>query len=166
MNKLLNLKYQLLRLLRIKAGDKTNADKLYDLAFSTIGKDASPLDTAPDEYGCADSVSTLLGQIIDFPDIVSTAELQNRLLSDERFLEISEPEKGCIIISATGTGNGTIKNGHTAIVGKNVSPDNSLWIMGNDSNTGIWSVSWTVNRWKSYFVDKGGFLMRYFRILG
>jgi hypothetical protein len=145
---------------------QTNSQKLYQIAFSTIGKDASPFNYALNEFGCAESVSSLISQIIQFPIITGTSSLLNELKNNPQFEEIAIPEQGCIIISATGTGNGKLENGHTGIIGKNLAPDNSLWIMSNDSRSGLWSVNYTIKRWKDYYEDYGGFPTRYFRLLG
>ncbi len=143
---------------------QTNSQKLYQVSFSTIGKDASPFNYAPNEYGCAESVSSLINKVITFPIITGTTNLLSLLETSPQFEEIAIPEQGCIIISATGTGK--LANGHTGIVGKNIAPDNSLWIMSNDSRSGLWSVNYTINRWKDYYETYGGFPTRYFRLLG
>ncbi len=144
---------------------ETNAQKLYQAAFTTIGKDASPRNLVPNFVGCAESVSCVINQVTPFPEITGTTSLLQRLSTDPRFEEVAQPEQGAIIISATGTGSGIIPNGHTGIVGKNISPDGSLYIMSNSSASGIWSVDWTVNKWVQYYQMKGGFPIHYFRLL-
>ena len=145
---------------------ETNQQKLYKVAFDSIGHDASPYDQVIDEYGCAESVSTLINKVTTFPIITGTTSLVYRLEHDQQFEEIQSPETGCIIISATGTGNGNLSNGHTGIVGKNLSPDGSLWVMSNSSDSGLWSVNYTIKRWIARYETFGGMKTRYFRLLG
>ena len=94
-----------------------------------LGKDASPSDEAPDEYGCADSVSGVIRLIFPyFKGSVSTMVLKNILDADKRFIKVSTPQPNCIILCATGEGNDPlVKNGHVGIIGK----DNK--IMSNSS---------------------------------
>lgn len=145
---------------------QTKSEKLYKKAFDTIGFDASPKDLVSDEYACAESVSTILSSVIAFNIITGTFSLLNVLKDDSRFQEIFTPEQGCIIISATGTGNGNLANGHVGIVGKNLAPDNSLYVMSNSSASGIWSVNLTIDKWNKYYGVYGGFPVRYFKLLG
>lgn len=146
---------------------QTNQQKLYKVAFDCIGKDASPLDDAPDELGCADSVSRLIQKVLpDFPLQVGTIGLLEQLIDDPRFVEIDLYDYGCVIVSPTGQGNGRLSNGHTGIIGKNIAPNGTLWIMSNNSNTGTWEVDWTVKSWEKYYNQLGGFPIRIFKILG
>jgi hypothetical protein len=139
---------------------------LYDTAFSFIGKDASPRDLAPDEYGCAETVSGVIQAAfpeLRFPTVLSTRELFAHLNNSPSFQETDNPNAGCIIISVTGTGNGRVGNGHTGIIGEHEGPDDSLWVMSNDSRTGTWEVNYTLNSWYRYYELKGGMAAHYFR---
>lgn len=140
-------------------------DVLYQTAHSFLGQDASPSDVAPDEYACAESVSRVLQHAfpgIHFPLLTGTYDLLHHLQNTPAFVEVQTPQYGCVIVSATGTGNGTIANGHTGIVGKNEGPDGTYWIMSNDSRNGIWSVNYTLGTWKAYYSLRGGMVAHYF----
>ncbi len=57
---------------------------------------------------------------------------------------------GNVVISVTGTGNGTITHGHAGICGKAGN------IMSNDSATGLWQQNYSVVSWVKYYRGKGG----------
>lgn len=150
-------------------------DRLYEVAVAYIGTDASPADEADDENGCMDSVAHIHRTAfpdIDFPNIVSTAIGLLYLAKSRHFREIFAPQKGCIMISATGTGNGKLI-GHVGIVGKNLSEDGTLWIMSNNSYdkwengqrvifAGEWTPNYTVRSWEKRYNVIGGIKTRYF----
>src|SRR3990167_8666429 len=141
-------------------------DQLYKAAFDFIGKDASPKDYAPDDLGCAESLSAVIQKAfpdIRFPTLLSTRAMYDYLLKSMSFQRIVEPQKGCIILNVTGMGNGKVSNGHCGIAGKNTSEDGSVWVMSNRSRTGTWEVSYSINSWKRYFEAKGGMTTLYFR---
>src|SRR5687768_13658767 len=109
-------------------------DKLYDAAYRFIGKDASPRDLAPDEYGCAETISAVIQNAfpeLRFPTFLSTRELFDYFNRSPSFRTAGEPNYGFIILSVTGTGTGRVPNGHVGIIGKRASPDGSPWIMSN-----------------------------------
>jgi hypothetical protein len=141
---------------------KTNREKLYETALTFIGKDASPKDAAPDEYGCMETVDSIhkacFGEYINPAKLsLSTTETYKYLLSSQGFVEPSEPMFGDIIISPTGYGNGGLSNGHVGILGK------SNIIMSNNSDSGKWEENFTTTTWRSRYVGKGGFPVKYFR---
>lgn len=138
---------------------KTNAERLYETALSLIGTDASPRDMAPDELGCAETVSTILGKVIQFPVLTGTWSLFDKLRTDKRFEKIGAHERGAIIISYTGSGNGKFP-GHTGICGKGTQ------IMSNSSATGQFTQNYTDSTWKERYMRKGGFPVHYFRLKG
>lgn len=146
---------------------RMSENALYSTAVSFIGRDASPADIAPDAYGCMETVSRILQKAypeLRFPTMLSTREGLAYFQKSPSFMELSEPVYGCIIISATGTGNGSVSNGHVGIVGKNTSPDGSVWVMSNSSMTGTWEVNFTLNSWKRYFQNRGGMSVHYFLV--
>lgn len=131
---------------------------IYDTAYASLGRDASPEDSAPDEYGCANSVSEVIQKALPdlhFPLFLSTRTLYQYLLNSPSFKLVQAPTPGCIILSVTGTGNGVVKTGHTGIVGK-------TWIMSNDSRTGTWEANYTPEGWRRYFEIKGGMATHFF----
>lgn len=141
--------------------------KLYQAAFDSLDTDASPSDVAPDEYGCAESVWTLIRQALKLKlgaaPILSTKLLLIALRQSKYFMQVQEPLPGDIIICATGTGNGTLLWGHCGIVGRNTAPDGSVWIMSNDSVSGTFKVNYTLKSWTRHYYLKGGFPINYFR---
>lgn len=143
----------------------TAKERLYEKAKSLLGTDASPDDAANDIYGCADSVSKVIQSALPelrFPSLLSTAAMLEYLQRSVVFQETDTPSAGSIIISATGTGDGRLKNGHVGIVGKNPSPDGSLYVMSNNSFKGTWEADWSIASWKRYYTGRGGFSIHYF----
>lgn len=151
-------------LMKLKIMDSHRND-LYETAFKALGTDASPSDNAPDEYGCAESESNIIRKALPelrFPIFTSTIALYRHLLNSPSFVQVSEPSYGCIILSVTGSGNGSVLNGHTGIVGIRNSPDGTPWIMSNDSRNGIWSVNYTLKTWKAFYEVRGGMPTHFF----
>lgn len=84
---------------------------LLDLIKSKLGTDASPDDIAPDELGCAETVSTILNEYLktkglSLPIVTSTRELWQVFRTHHAiFQRLPEPvtgiKGGCIIISPT-----------------------------------------------------------------
>jgi len=137
---------------------ETNREKLHKAARAALGSDASPNDAAPDELGCADTVSNILRKVIPFPIITGTWTLDERFRTDKRFELVTSPLPGDIIISPTATGNGSIV-GHVGIVGENDI------IMSNDSfQDGHFLENFTMKSWEKRYKDKGGFPIRFFRL--
>jgi hypothetical protein len=130
---------------------------LADVGRMFIGKDASPRDLVDDELGCAESVSEVIRCLVDFPIITGTWTLWDKLRKDDRFEEVGEPAEGDIIISPTGTGNGKVV-GHTGVVGK----DNT--VMSNNSFTGTFEVTHTIQEWMDFYMGKGAFPVYYYRL--
>ena len=140
--------------------DQVNRVKLYETALSFLGSDASPLDEAPDEYGCADSVSKVV--LKAFPGAikgsVSTAELYKQLCGSPAFTKVSQFKFGDIIISPTGTSKtGGLANGHVGILGEGEE------IMSNTSATGLWTQNYTVTSWVARYRTLGGYPIIFFR---
>lgn len=136
---------------------------IYRVAVNSLGVDTSPNDFAPDEYGCADSVSGVLQSAlggekgIDWA--ISTAILYRELLTSKAWCLVQSPLPGDIIISPTGYGNGGLANGHVGIC---ATGDR---IMSNSSLKGVWEQNFTTQTWKDRYVTLGGFPVYYFRKL-
>lgn len=127
---------------------------LLDICKTTLGKDASPRDLTADSTGCAESVTTLLKQIYpETPIITGTYSLFEWLQKNWKETTVATPE--CILISHTGSGNGSMR-GHVGIL------DENLNVMSNDSATGKWMTNYSLETWRKRYVEKGGFKMRYF----
>lgn len=133
--------------------------KIYETALQCIGIDASPNDLAPDELGCAETVTTILNKAgIQMPVILSTAELFKYLSAGIQWLEVPKPLPGDVIISPTGMGgkNG-ITHGHTGIMGLDGK------IMSNNSYTGTFEKNYTIQSWKARYQNLGGYPVHIFR---
>lgn len=135
-------------------------EPLYTASYACIGKEMSPKDLAPDEYACVESLEGVYhlckGTFIGgSKQLLSTLELITMLRVHPDFKEVGTPTPGCVIVSATGTGNGKIR-GHCGVVGKTN-------IMNNNSRTGLWEANYTVEQWKDRFERYGGMKTRFFR---
>lgn len=135
--------------------------ELYLQALKHLGTDASPNDVAPDELGCADSVSQIL--LKTFPGIikgsVSTRELNQQLNSSKHFVRVTKFLPGDIIMSPTGSGNGGLRNGHVGIVGEEEN------IMSNSSATGKWENNYNLKSWVARYRVMGGYPIFFYRIV-
>lgn len=143
-----------------------NGRKIYDTAFSLLGKDASPADRAPDYLGCAESVFYVIKQATgrfsaphEQPVVSTTMMYRIMLDNPKRFMVVSAPLPGDIIISPTGYGtNPYMPNGHVGICGKE-------WVMSNSSETGLWTANYTPSMWKKIYQQIGGYPVVYVRVL-
>lgn len=136
------------------------SEQLYEKAISMLGKDASPRDLVNDSVGCAETVSSLINSIDPtFNVITGTWTLWDMFKLRGDFALVNPPEKGCIVLSVTGLGNGKVPNGHAGIVGEDGI------IMSNDSRTGKFLENYTIDEWVDYFQKKGGYPVFYFKWL-
>lgn len=144
---------------------ESNREKLYQTALMWIGKEASPNDLAPDELGCAETLNEIYREafntyISNIPaHRLSTYWLYRDLKNASKFESIKEPLPGDIIISPTGYtyASSPIKNGHCGVViedGK---------ILSNNSKSGLWTNTHTLESWKQYYGVKGGYPVLFFR---
>lgn len=130
---------------------------LVDLAKEHIGTDASPADLAPDELGCAETVTTILKKLYpQTPIITGTWTLWDYFEKHPNWFPMQQPEPGCIIISPTGTGNGKFP-GHVGIM-----LDDGT-IASNDSFTGKFERNYDLDTWKARYQEKGGFPVYYYK---
>lgn len=132
--------------------------KLYATAVSCLGIDASPADVAPDEYGCAETVSDILIiSGINLPVLTLTTDLYRHFI--KHFQRTTEPLPGDIIISPTGYGmTGIIPNGHVGIMytgGR---------IMSNSSATGTFEINYSLDSWGARYGKQGGYPVEFFRV--
>lgn len=143
----------------VKPAEETTREKIYQEALLWLGKDASPNDKANDELGCAESVSTIVRRVVpSFPIMLGTADMLAYLKKNKQWKATLEPKPGNIIVSATGTGNGSIR-GHCGIHaggGK---------IMSNRSATGKWEQNFTVESWVKRYRTGGGMAVYYFEVV-
>ncbi len=134
----------------------TNQEKLYAAAVAALGKDISPLDRAPDELGCMESLSMVLRQVVDFPIIPGTWTGLDYIRKSPLFEKVDTPEAGDIIICATIPGKPF--PGHAGVVGKNGA------VMSNSSKTGRWEQNYNLASWDERYRKKGGYVVHYFRL--
>lgn len=131
--------------------DNTKVGLLYKDAILHLGKDASPVDLAADDLGCAESVTNIIHKVIpEVPIITGTYNLLEHLKNSSKFKQTVFLRPGTIILCATGTGNGRIR-GHTGILGE------KAIIMSSDSATGLWLENFTYGSWYHKYATIGGF---------
>lgn len=140
----------------------TNSEKLYNVAFTCIGKDMSPLDVAPDSLGCAESLNGVyfkaFGERLGTgAALTSTKALYESMLKDERLEQVTLPEKGVMVLSPSGYSDKGAKHGHCGIWG-------NFDVMSNDSNSGLWMSNYTHEAWDNVFVKTLGFPTFYFKV--
>jgi len=132
--------------------------KLNTVAISFLGVDASPNDYAPDELGCAETINNIVFDA--FGDYaggdLSTYRMWKSIINNKKFLRVYKPLPGDIVLSPTGMGNGSIV-GH---VGIKTYGDN---ILANDSRTGKFANTYTVEEWYARYSAKGGLPVMFFR---
>lgn len=136
----------------------TNKQTLLDVCTAHLGTDASPNDLAPDELGCAETVTTLLKKIYpDTPIITGTFSLWMYLNNPRNGYErVTVPTPETIVVSPTGTGNpGTI--GHAGIFMEDMT------IASNDSRTGKFMKNYDFDTWSRRYVEKQGMKMHLFK---
>ena len=135
----------------------TMREVIHKEARRWLGKDASPTNQAPQELACVESVCYILrGAGVDIPPMLSTVVLNQWLRRSALFRLTEEAKPGNLILSVTGSGNGTVPYGHTGIFGEGGK------IMSNDSNVGMWLENYTVDSWVKRWRDKGGMRIYYF----
>lgn len=137
---------------------KTKMEELYEIAKALRGKHLSLDESIPWGVGCAQAVSKVLKIFgtsgIPVKGYSGTATLYTFLMSSPSFRLAAGPAAGRIIINVTGTGNGKIR-GHVGICGKHS-------IMSNNSENGLWTDHWTIDRWLKYYEGYGDIPTLYF----
>ena len=142
----------------------TSRERLYQTAYDCLlpRRDVSPLDRAPDDVACVESVWEVYKLCFGvYPSgskskvEVSTVRALIVLTSSNLFRQVSKPTPGCIILNVTGQGNGRVSNGHIGICGK-------THIMSNTSRNSYWEANYTYREWNDYFNIKGGMRTYYF----
>lgn len=137
----------------------SKGDILHAVANSLVGVDASPLDRATDEYGCADTVNVIYASAI-FPNVeiggaTQTAEMVKYLMYDtRRFIKVEFPQKGDIVMSPTEYP----RVGHVGIM------DDSYTIMSNSSSSGTWQKNYNVDTWRCRYVNSLKLKMEFYRL--
>jgi hypothetical protein len=131
--------------------------QIHTLALLLKGQDLSYI--VPSVVGCAESVTRILHTLGIVPRIITgTYTLYEFLNTSPRFVKVTTPYAGDIVLSPTGLGNGRIQ-GHTGIVDK----DNR--ILSNDSWSGKFSSNYTLLTWEARYKVKGKLPVYYYRII-
>ena len=155
LNKQLSLYQRVLELMRQQF---MTTPTLYQECLKALGTDASPLDTAPDSLGCAETVSELIRRVIPtFPRYTGTASLKEALDKHPRFRKVTIPMPGTIIISPTDIHKPY--PGHAGVFGEGEK------IMSNDSRPeylGKFMQNYTLPSWKKRW---GGFATSYYQLI-
>lgn len=147
----------------------TNLEKFYQRAKfyadqnNGEGIDATPKDKAPDHLACAEALNKIHEDVFGEPickiNELSTYYLRRDLKERMDFKQVQEKDigPGTIVISATGYGgkNG-VEHGHVAMM------YDTFRIMGNDSATGRFKINTNLDKWKKYYVVKGGYELLFF----
>lgn len=124
---------------------KTKQELLLEEAEKWLGQDASPEDIAPDEVGCAESVSNIIANVLPFyRSVKATTSLQTMLDTSKNFRRTLLPSSGCIIVSP----RTKTTYGHAGIVGRRGK------IISNDSSTGKMEENYTFDEWIKEFKEK------------
>lgn len=130
--------------------------KLYQYAKTCIGKNKAPLLKT---LGCVEALSAVFREALgeELGENASTYRLYLLLEKDVRFEELSYPVLGCLVISPTGFGNGSIR-GHIGIV------SDSEKIMSNNSDLLLFDEHYTLKTWRERYVELGGMPMSFFKL--
>lgn len=123
---------------------------LLQVCKEALMTDASPKDEAPDEVGCANTVTELLRKVYpDVPRELSTIALNAHLSNPaSNWMRVDIPQPEDIVISPT---NGK-KIGHVGIV-----MDNNLIASNNSYGTykGLFTQNYTVDTWNARYTKLG-----------
>jgi hypothetical protein len=151
--------------------DDTNRIKLYEAAYNALDQDASPLDHAPDELACAESINEIykaaFGEYLYVGNKLSTYFLRKALRESPLFRLTNLPAPGDVIISPTGFGtrkrpNGSlvIPNGHVGIVmfGSDIASNDS-----RPQYKGKFRINYTLDSWAERWVRQGGYPLEIYR---
>lgn len=142
----------------------TSGEKIYQVAKSLLGQDASPENQAPSALACAETVNYIVQKATGSPvgGGASTASMWEALKADstrwESILGVDARE-GDIIISPTGSnGFSRLTHGHVGIVAR-------YGILSNNSETGTLGENYDIASWKRYYTDFGGLPTLFFRCI-
>ncbi len=141
---------------------------IYNTTKIHLGEHLTLNEAVPHEVGCAEAVSKVLslaGLVVPPGGIAGTASLYEWLVTNPKFQKIDHPEQGAIILSATGSGNGSVE-GHVGIIGGfGAMYPNDWGICSNDSATGKFLERWSYERWLAYYEQVGGLQTHLFRAI-
>lgn len=141
----------------------TRRQLLIQIAKDHLGVDASPLDRASDEFGCAESVTEILVKAGMFDRVITgTWTLYDALNKDRHWTLTDKPEPGCIVLSPTGESR---KGKRAPIVGHvGIVIENDM-ILSSDSYTGKWAAHYSIKTWRDRYETYGGYPMLYYKYI-
>lgn len=149
----------IIRLLQTVLKSLSMKPTLSDVARGYLGTDASPSDRASDEFGCSESVTTIVKQLYpEMPIILGTWTLWMHLRDPKNgWVEVDGYEQDAIVISPTGTGRGT---GHVGIcMGDDlIASSNSIGTL-----KGKFTQNYTVGTWTGRYAQKQGMPVLFFK---
>jgi hypothetical protein len=147
-------------------------ERLYQVAYDSLGKDMRADKSVPKELGCATSMSKVLqlAGVKELPTkgIPGTAKLYEWLSKSKQFTRITSGDvrPGMIICYPTGyddpavPGLPVLANGHVFIKGK-------YQLLSNNSATGLWDNHWeSMAKADAYYTKYGGIPRYVFDFVG
>jgi hypothetical protein len=138
---------------------ETNQEKLLKITLTALDTDVTPKDETPDGVACAEVVSTLIKKILpDFPITPSTKNLDMKLYSDKRFVKITTPEMGSVVVSPR---KGTVY-GHCGIfiTSEKIASNNSFGV-----NKGKLTGNYSFQEWIEEFKDRRNLRIYLYKLL-
>ena len=154
-NNLIELIKQLIGELNKKKIPMTNDDKIYNVAFSLIGKHCTCDLSVPKELGCGEAWSYIMkraGYKLPVKGIAGTYECDEWL--QQHATRLTEPHRGCTVVSPT-IGD---THGHISIMGNNQ-------LISNNSNTGKLDTQWnSLQDWLNYYTNELGLETKYYSL--
>lgn len=143
--------------------------KIHDILLTYLGKRCTLNPQIPPDVSCAEAFSFILKELgieDGATGIPGTAALLTWVASQPQlFEEIYEPEESAALISATGTGNGSVE-GHCGYFGAfNLQYPDDWGIVSNNSQTGLLGEQWSWKEWTENYTQIGQIPPRMFRIL-
>lgn len=131
---------------------ETNSEKFLKICLNALDTDVSPANQAPQELSCAEGLSSLIKKVFpDFPVVLSTIELFDKLKADKRLKATLNIGRAKIIISPR-VGS---TPGHC---GAWISETR---IASNNSKNGLWQGTYDFDSWIATFGSKGRGLHTY-----
>ncbi len=121
-----------------------------DICIRALGTDASPHDNAPDDFGCSETVTSLMKQKYPATPVMLGTWTLWTYLEDAKngWSRVTDYLPGTIVLSPTGTGRGT---GHVGVVMEDgtIASNNSFGIM-----RGKFTKNYTQGTWDARYVKK------------
>lgn len=136
---------------------------LYQAAVNALGSDASPNDSAPDELGCAESLTDIIAKVkpkICWTNRLATASVFKDMVASAEFAQVGDPMYGDIIISPTKWDI----TGHCGIVGTGGAVMSNNSFKDSTGERGIFSENYTLASWQALFGEKKGLRTYFFRL--